>query len=300
MRRAWLLLALALAGTAHAETPAEPSVPDAHWEVTPKSPRVGDALTARLVARPPNGARVDWDGVRPAFPGLALTGSGPLPPGAKADGRIYTLHGDLPGTYTLPALELPYAGPAGAGTLAVPAVPVTVAGAFDPESPPAPAPAKGPVAVAPPWGLYGAGAAAALGLLGAALWLARRRNGAAAAPAPAEPPLRPDRTALERLATLDPDALPPRAFYGALSAVVRAYLEDRHGVPARARTTTEIAARVTGKEGAPVADWLAAWDLVKFARLDPPPEAGREDLEAVRRWVQETAERFEPDAGDAP
>jgi hypothetical protein len=290
VRRLGLLLAALLAGPAWAAAP-----PDAHWEVTPKAPRVGDAITARLVVHPPAGATVTWDGVRPGFPGMALTGSGPLPPGEKTDGRAYTLHADLPGTYTLPAVSLPWSGPDGSGTLAAQAVPVTVAGAFDPESPPPPAPAKGPVALAPPWGLYGAGAAAALGLLGAVLWLARRRNGAPAAPAPADPPVAPDRAALEALAALDPDGMSPRAFYGALSAVTRAYLEDRHGVPARARTSAEIAALVSGKEGAPVADWLADWDLVKFARLEPPPGAAREALEAVRRWVEATAKR--PDAG---
>lgn len=301
MRRTARICALAVpALLAVLAAPARSAEPAARWEVTPAAPRVGDAITARLVARPAEGARIDWDGVRPEFPGLALTGSGPIAPGPGADGRAYTLHADLPGTYTLPAVTLPVAGPDGAGSLSAAAATVTVAGAFDPESPPPPAPAKPPVALAPPWGLYGAGAAAAVAMLAAALWLARRRRAAPAAPAPADPPPPPDRVALERLAALDPDALDPRAFHGALSAVTRAYLEDRFQVPARARTTAEIAARVSGREGAPVADWLAAWDLVKFARVEPPREAARESLEAVRRWVRETAAGADSGPGAAP
>jgi hypothetical protein len=42
-------------------------------------------------------------------------------------------------------------------------------------------------------------------------------------------------------------------------------------------------------DGPPVAAWLAAFDLVKFAKVEPTREEARAHLEAVRRWVVATA-----------
>jgi hypothetical protein len=289
-RAGWLVMPLLAWAVSAWAAPAPAPVPEVRWEVTPAAPRVGDVVTARLVVRVPAGVQVRWEGVRPEFTGLALTGTAPAAAGPGADARAYTLAADLPGTFRLPEVAVPWSGPDGSGAATAAAVPVTVAGAFDPESPPPPAPAKGPVSLAPPWGLYGAVAAAAVAVLAAALYLARRRRAAPRAVPPPAPAVPPGRVALERLAALDPDGMQPRVFYGALSAVARAYLEDRFGVPARARTTEEIAALVSGREGAPVADWLAGWDLAKFARLEPPREDARAALEAVRRWVRETGQ----------
>jgi len=296
------LAAALLAGALALAAPAG-AAPSARWQVSPPAPVVGDVITARLALDLPPGAEAEWAGVAPDFGGLAVAGVAPLAaPGGGEAGRVYTLHADLPGAYRLPAVTVPYAGPGGAaGRVEAAAVSVTVAGAFDPEGPPPPpAPARGPVALPLPWPVYALGGAAAALAGGAALWLWRRRRPLPAQAPPAPPPA-PDRAALARLDALDPDALPPRVFYGALSEIARGYLEDRFGVPARARTTSETAAGLKGHGdgvGAPVAEWLAGWDLVKFARLDPPPADARGALEAVRGWVRRTAPGV-PDPGEA-
>jgi hypothetical protein len=284
---------------------APPGPPSAAWTADPPQPRVGDRITARLTVTLPEGARPLWDGVTPDFGQLAAAPDEAAPPAPSepgAGGRTFTLYADLPGDYRLPAVTVPYATADGAsGSVSAAPLALTVAGAFDPAGTlPPPAPAKPPVTVPPPWGLYGAILGGVLLALGAALWWWRRRRpGEAPVPTVSAPPVPPDRAALARLAELDPAGLPPRAFYGALSEVARGYLEDRFGVPARARTTPETTALLNGREapvGAPVAEWLAGWDLVKFARLDPPREEAGAALEAVRRWVLETA----PSAPSAP
>jgi hypothetical protein len=284
---------------------APPGPPSAAWTADPANPRVGDRITAHLTVTLPAGARPLWEQVTPDFGELVPAQEPAAPPEPDAGARTFTLYADLPGDYALPAVTVPYAtADGGSGSVSAASLALAVAGAFDPVGPvPDPAPAKPPVTVPPPWGLYGAILGAVLLALGAALWWWRRRRPVEApAPAVSAPSVPPDRAALARLAELDPAGLPPRAFYGALSEVVRGYLEDRFGVPARARTTPETTALLNGRKahvGAPVAEWLAGWDLVKFARLDPPREEAGAALEAVRRWVLETAPSA-PSGGGVP
>jgi hypothetical protein len=293
-RAVFLLLALAL-GSAPAPAWAAPG---AAWRLTPAEPRVGDRITARLEVTLPAGARADWQGVAPAFGPLVPEAATDLPAVPGPDGtsvtRAFVLYADLPGTYHLPRVPIPWRAPDGAiHTLTAAAVDFAVAGAFDPAGPaPPPAPAKPPVGLPlPAWvpvALAGAGLAMAL-LAWAAIRRLRRRPPPAPLPRADTPP---HEAALARLAGLDPDRLPLRDFYGRLSEVARAYLEDRFGLPAPRRTTAETRGLLAGLElpaGAPVAEWLAAFDLVKFAKAEPSREEARAHLEAVRRWVAATA-----------
>lgn len=304
MRAARAAVPIVLVALGLAWAPAAPlwAAPEAAWTLTPEHPRVGDRITARLTVALPPGTAVDWDAVAPAFEGLDPAGAVPAPVGPDgAEARDFALYADLPGTYRLPEVALGWRGPDGAsGTVHARPVDLTVTGAFDPAGPaPPPAPAKPPVGLPlPPW-VYGAAALAALVAVAAAWGLYRRfrRRGRRPVPAPPTPtPVPAHERALMRLAALDPAALSSRAFYDALSDVARAYLEERFGLPARRRTTGEthrlLAALKPDAEGpmvAPVSDWLVVWDMVKFARVEPPAGYARAHLEAVRRWVTATA-----------
>lgn len=143
-----------------------------------------------------------------------------------------------------------------------------------------------------PWALAAA--------LGAAGWYAyrewRRRRGLAPA-APVPPPLPLELRVERRLKELEQDGLWERgehdAYYLRLTAILRAYLEERWGVPATAMTTVEVArlvkARSTLAAAATVRPLLERADLVKFARQKPGPEEGPRDLEEVRRFVLATS-----------
>lgn len=143
-----------------------------------------------------------------------------------------------------------------------------------------------------PWAL--------LALLGAAAWYAhrewRRRQGLVPA-APAEPPLPLEFRVERRLKELEGSGLWERgehaAYYLRLTEILRAYLEERWGVPATAMTTGEVTrlvkARATLSVAAAVRQLLERADLVKFARQRPGAEDGPRDLEEVRRFVFATS-----------
>ncbi len=306
MRRAaaLLLAALCLAPVAaRAVSPAPNAAPEAVWTLKPGEPKVGDRITARLTVTLPPGARMDWTAVGPRFDPLVPEGATALPavtgPGGTAEGRAWTLYIDLPGSYRLPGVTVPWWADDGTpGTLTAAAVEFAVEGAFDRKGPvPDPAPAKPPVGLPLPAWVPAAlgGAVLAVAVLGL-LAYRRLRDRPVAAPPAADTP--PHEAALARLAGLDPDRLPPRDFYGRLSDVTRVYLEARWDLPATRRTTSEmwgLLDRLDGTNqtdrpaGAPVAEWLAAFDLVKFAQVEPTREEARAHLEAVRRWVASTA-----------
>ena len=96
-------------------------------------------------------------------------------------------------------------------------------------------------------------------------------------------------TALARLDVLD-TTLPPRQFFGELSDIARHYLADRYGIPAPHMTSTEVARATRNQTDlTPVSDWLNEWDLVKFARFQPPGDTARDALAQVRQWVLDSA-----------
>lgn len=153
-----------------------------------------------------------------------------------------------------------------------------------------------------PWAL--------LALLGAAAWYAhrewRRRQGLAPS-APAEPPLPLEFRVERRLKELEASGLWEKgehaAYYLRLTGILRAYLEERWGVPATAMTTSEVTrlvkARSTLSVAATVRGLLEGADLVKFARQTPGAQDGPRDLEEVRRFVFATSPSEPAAAGPA-
>jgi hypothetical protein len=124
-----------------------------------------------------------------------------------------------------------------------------------------------------------------LGLLAAYLLKARPARPAALAPVVVEGPPASVRSQLEALAAsglLETGRV--RDFHAQLSAIVRAYLGQRFGLPGRRFTTTELLAALAagGIAAEPlqlVGDLLPRCDLAKFADFRP----GRADMEQLLR-----------------
>ncbi len=141
----------------------------------------------------------------------------------------------------------------------------------------------------------------AAALLAALLWYLwrRRRHRApveetAAAAAPPRPAHEIAYEELERLLSsgrLDRGAV--KEFYIELAEIVRRYLGRRFGIDTFDRTTFEIlealrAARIPVRATGMAGEFLAACDLVKFAKYRPEPEESRRAVESAYRLVDET------------
>jgi hypothetical protein len=80
-------------------------------------------------------------------------------------------------------------------------------------------------------------------------------------------------------------------FYFELTAVVRRYIERRHGIRAPEQTTEEFLTSAGADPRFPRAtleklqEFLTAADWVKFANFKPGPEAGTRALESARQYV---------------
>ena len=103
-----------------------------------------------------------------------------------------------------------------------------------------------------------------------------------------------DRSRLARLAAsdlLDTGAF--AAYYTELSETLREYLGGRFGFDSMDLTTTELTqrlkrVRLEGLILEEVVVMLGDFDLVKFAKVEPAPEAAREALRQVERMVERT------------
>ena len=177
-----------------------------------------------------------------------------------------------------------------------------------------PAPLGPPDDFPSPVALWAVTGALGLLLLGGAVWALVRLLRSRPASVPARQPPYP--AALARLGALDaetpgtPEAV--EAHVVALRGVVRAYLANRLGVPAREATTGELNAtlradaRVSDAAVEAVRTALQPTDLVAFARVRPPAEvvsrirtAARNAVEAVERDAR-AAEAPRPEADPSP
>ena len=82
-----------------------------------------------------------------------------------------------------------------------------------------------------------------------------------------------------------------REYYFRLSVVVRRYLEDRTGVDAMERTTTEVArdlgaTNLDASHVAEVEGFLSGADLVKFAKHRPSAKASAEAADQIRSLMR--------------
>ena len=136
-------------------------------------------------------------------------------------------------------------------------------------------------------------------------WLWRRRRGGAVEDEPRLSvllPRLPHEEAYEALARLEASNLLGRGqikeYHIAVSEIIRTYVEDRFEVGALEMTTGEViealGARDLERDTLEVfRDFLEACDLVKFAKLRPPPERCRRRLAQARELVDLTRPRVE-------
>lgn len=147
----------------------------------------------------------------------------------------------------------------------------------------------------------------AAALLGLWYWNERRtmRRRELAAAAGLKPDTRPPEVIAEdELARLESSGLweqgRPKEFYGALTDILRRYLERRFAFPATGETTTEIYRRLRrlALDRQLLTLFKALFeraDLVKFAKIPAQDQWGATDLAAARRLVRETTRK-----GSAP
>jgi hypothetical protein len=159
-------------------------------------------------------------------------------------------------------------------------------------------PPKGVIGYRSLWPWIVAAVVIALAVL-SILWWRRRRDRRAReiemARGPAIPPADAARTALAELrASGLLEAGEAKAFYSALSDILRRYLEGRFLIPALDRTTSELLGelrRVTGlsRHFADLRWFLETADLVKFAKFAPTREDADANFARVRDFVEGTA-----------
>jgi oxygen tolerance protein BatD len=238
------------------------------------------------------------------------------------DGRVrheftLTIAAYESGDKEIPAVEVTYLGKAGdVRTARTAPLPLKIRSLIANEPEPALKDAVGPVVVLEDNRalIYGA-----LGLLAAALgalvtWLVVRRLRARIAARPGPPPRPSHEIALEKLDRLGQygflEDADNRPFYFAVSEIIREYLGARFGFDSLELTTDELvdelrrsAGRELGLYGGEVQGWLAACDLVKFAKISPSATEARGSLETALRIVTSTRPRPEvaaPVEGAAP
>ena len=243
----------------------------------------------------------------------------------------YTLTIFTTGYHMLPAPRVPYTMPDGSRHEASgEALRVHVASLLTQEGQPTDIrDIKPPEDVPFNWRLFLVGGAVLVALVGIGLalsyFLNRFRRAAVVPPRPAHA------VALEALAHLRARRLPQagqfEAYYVALSAIVRTYLEDGLRVRAPEMTTEEFLVAVMRDSSAPrsrsarrppkgrggdrpsrlpsaqqrlLGAFLAQADLVKFARHRPSLDESEAAYEAAKRFVDETRPRHAQTRSDAP
>ena len=225
----------------------------------------------------------------------------------------YTLTIFTTGYHMLPALRVPYTTPDGSRReVTGEALRVHVASLLAQEGQPTDIrDIKPPEDVPFNWRLPLVGGAALVALIGIGMalyyFLNRFRRAAVLPPRPAH------EVALESLSHLRARHLPQagqfEAYYVALSAIVRTYLEDGLRVRAPEMTTEEFLVAVT-RDTRPsrlpptrqrlLGAFLAQADLVKFARHRPSLDESEAAYEAAKRFVDETRPQRAQTSSDAP
>ena len=139
-------------------------------------------------------------------------------------------------------------------------------------------------------------------LAGVAFREFRKRQTAVAPPPPPPPP--PHEVALARLDALEERQLwqtgHTDTYYVELTAILRTYLQNRFGIPAREMTTRQIVGALdrqglNREQRTELGELLQLSDLVKFAKAVPAEELHPQGLQRVREFVVETRPQPEPD-----
>ena len=266
---------------------------------------VGDPITVTVRLIHPQGTKVVSFEPARALEAVTLldqrSGPGrPLDLGRVEEVRVLVITAYELGRKEIPAFTATCADPSGKEiTVRSAPIPFDVASVLA-QGQTDPADIKNPAAMPTkalwPWALAGLAALAAAAWL---LWRRFRRRPVEAAAVPAAPPRPPHEIAyaeLERLLSsglLEKGSL--KEFYIELAEIIRRYLGARYGIDTFERTTSEImealrGARLPVRVHGALGEFLAACDLVKFAKHQPAPEETRGTVERAYRLVDETRE----------
>ncbi len=246
-----LLSAALLASACSQPSPSAPVEPRAAWLLDPPQVRVGDVATLeRLVVTPPGWTVAPFQPAQ-APAGFWLLDAEALPPERLASRWLHRtrlrIRARELGRFEWPAGTAEVEAPDGKTTrLALDAYPLEIVSLLS-ETPDRFTPfGVRPLPEIPTRSLLAAAAAGAFGSLAAlsiVLLVVRRRQARAtrrSEPAESEPPDARASAALQRArAALADD---PRAAADAAAKALRRFLTERYGVPARARTSEELAA----------------------------------------------------------
>lgn len=216
----------------------------------------------------------------------------------RYEGR-YTFMTFTPGEYQFPALTITYTTPAGEHkNIQLPAAALTVHSLLTDDA----KEIRGlkPLAKAPvnPLLYHGFALVALLGLI--VYLLIRRSRRPAQETTEAEPPLPAHALAYRRLnELLVSDWIETgqiERYFTVLSGIVREYIEQRFGTPAREMTTQEFLGQALRKLGLAhdqqetLRRFMELSDLVKYAQHVPSYEKIREAYDTAKRFVDETRE----------
>ena len=300
-----LAAALALAPIAAAQTsPVAVGV-----SVEPASVTVGEVFAITLSAQHPP----DYHMVFPRLPGrtnggFEMRSQRPIAAVDNGDGTLTSsmiIEAALfrVGEHSTPALSVGARAPDG-GVVYRPARPVSItvesvldgsAGGIGEQAEIAPIAPQSEMSAPPVWPWFAGGAAA---MAAAALFARRYWRGRLSPAPPLGAPAEVALAELDRIERLDlPAAGEFPRHYTLVSDCLRAFLNRQFGVPTFERATSEIAAEfqnadIPQSETRDAIGVLEESDLVKFARLSPPPDEARAALAESRRAVRDLSARF--------
>jgi len=219
--------------------------------------------------------------------------------------QVYELEPLAPGETVLPPLDVEVT-PAGADettTITTEPLPVVVDSVLNVDAEQAELrDISEPRSLPAPWWWYVGGGLAGLALFAFLYWRYARRKPARTE---TQAPPQPHEIALEALERLlAGDDLAQRRykrFYGAVSDILRRYIEDRFGLRAPERTTEEFLEELRGSQTFEpdqqdlLRRFLQHCDLVKFAKLEPTSGEIDETVALCRRFIEETKPKPEPE-----
>lgn len=307
--------AVPAAGPAAATAPptavADPAAPTVAARIDRPVAHVGDPLTLTITAVSRRGVPVNLPNVVELEPFSLLSRSESetdLGDGQVRREFVLKIAAYEPGQLTVPAVEVTYLGAGGdvRQTRSQP-VPVKIASLIANEPEPALKENAPPVTV---WKrdltlVYIAGGLLAAGLGALLTWLIVRKLRQKVVVRPGPPPRPAHQVALERLDRLGAygflENADNRPFYFAVSEIIRDYLGARFGFDSLELTTVELMAELRKRAGRTIVldeieRWLAACDLVKFAKISPTATEARGALELAIRIVESTRPHVEPPA----
>jgi oxygen tolerance protein BatD len=286
---------------AAAPAPVDPDAPTIAARADRQQAHVGDRIRISVVAVAKTAIPVNLPGTLDlgAFSVLSRE-DGPVQ--NLGDGRVrreftLTVAAYEPGEAQLPAIEVTYLGARGdVKTVRTEPLAIKIASLIANE--PEPALKEGTTQVSVleenrvPLYVGGGVLAAALGALISFLIVRKLRMRPGERPGP--PPRPAHEIALERLDRLGAygfiENADNRPFYFAVSEIIRDYLGGRYGFDSLEMTTDELGEELRQRAGrelvlSEVKGWLAACDLVKFAKVSPSVTEARGTLESAIRIV---------------